>query len=83
MSARNNREIVTKRDVTRRAVAMEQLNKHVSAEANTCNNRRTVFWRTLPRAYKNDRGDRLRHLSFETSACQNMSLGAEKLNLGI
>jgi hypothetical protein len=43
MPARNSRGIVTIRNVTRTAVAMEQLSKHVSAETNSRNNRRTVF----------------------------------------
>jgi hypothetical protein len=43
MLARNNTGIVTKLDVTRTAIAMAQFSKHVSAEANTCNNRRAVF----------------------------------------
>jgi hypothetical protein len=46
-----NREIVTIRDVTRTAVAIERLGKHVSAETN----RRTVFlMRSVPRDYKKD-----------------------------
>jgi hypothetical protein len=40
---KNNRGIVTKLDMTRTAVAIEQLSKHVSAEANTRNKRRVVF----------------------------------------
>jgi hypothetical protein len=43
MPALNNRGIVTKRDVTRSAAAIVQLRKHVSAETNTRNDRRTVF----------------------------------------
>jgi hypothetical protein len=56
MPACNNRGVVTKRDVTRTAVAMEQLSKHPSAEENTRNNRRTVFCvRSVPRDYKKDK----------------------------
>jgi hypothetical protein len=43
MTERNIGGIVTIRDVTRRAVAMERLGKHVSAEKNSHNNRRAVF----------------------------------------
>jgi hypothetical protein len=43
LTARNNRRIVTIRDVTRTAVAMEQFSKHVSAERNSRNNRTDVF----------------------------------------
>jgi hypothetical protein len=35
---------------------------------------------SLPRDYKKDKEDRLSYLSFETPACQDMSLGAEELN---
>jgi hypothetical protein len=34
----------------------------------------------LPSGYKKDNEDRLRQLSFETPACQDMILGAEELN---
>jgi hypothetical protein len=43
MPARNNRGIVTIRDVARTDVAMEELSKYVSAETYSCNNRRAVF----------------------------------------
>jgi hypothetical protein len=81
MHARNNRGIVTIRDVTGTAVAMEQVSKHVSAEKNTRNNRGAVFsvW-SVPRVYKKDKEDRLSQLSFGTPACQNMSLRAHELN---
>jgi hypothetical protein len=48
---------------------------------NSCNNRKAVFsvW-SVPRGYENDEGNRLRQLSFEMPACQDMSLGAEELN---
>jgi hypothetical protein len=83
MLARNNRGIVTIRDVTRTAATMEQLSKHISAETNSRNNRRAVFYvRSMPRGYKKAKGDRLRQLSFETPACQDMSLGTEELNWG-
>jgi hypothetical protein len=61
MPRRNNRAVVTKRDVTHTAVAMEQLSKYVSAKTNTRNNRRAVFsaW-SVPRGYKNGKEDRLK-----------------------
>jgi hypothetical protein len=40
---RNNRGIVTIQDVTRTAVAMEQLSEHVSTYMNTRNSRTAVF----------------------------------------
>jgi hypothetical protein len=59
-AARNNRGIVSKRDMSRTSVAMEQLSKHVSPETNTCNNRITKFYvRSVPRDYKQDKDDRL------------------------
>jgi hypothetical protein len=61
-AARNNRGTVLIRDVTRTAVAMEQLSKHISVEKNSRNNRRSVFsaW-SVPRVYtrKKDEEDRL------------------------
>jgi hypothetical protein len=86
MSARDNRGIVTILDVTRKAVVVEQLSKYVSVETNTltCNNRRDIFSvRSVPRDYKKDKEDRLSQLSFETPACQDMSLGSQELNWGI
>jgi hypothetical protein len=76
MPSRNNREIVT-----RTAVAMEQLSKHVSAEKNSVKNKGVVFsvW-SMPRGYKKYIEDRLNQLSFQTPACQYMNLGAEELN---
>jgi hypothetical protein len=60
---------------------MEQLNKHVFAEAYTHNNRGAVFSvRSVPRGYKKNKEDRLSQLSFETPACQDMSWGVEELN---
>jgi hypothetical protein len=60
---------------------MEQLSKHVSAKKNTRNNRRAVFsLRSVPRDYEKDKQDNLSQLSFETSACQDKSLGAEELS---
>jgi hypothetical protein len=35
---------------------------------------------SVPRGYEKNKEDRLRQLSFETPACQDMSLGAEELN---
>jgi hypothetical protein len=81
MPARNNRGIVTIRDVTRTAVAMEQLSKQVSEEMNTRNNRGAVFsMRSVPRGYKEAKKAVLSQLSFETPACQAMSLGTKELN---
>jgi hypothetical protein len=55
MPSRNNRGIVTKQGVTRTAVAMEQLSKHVSAEKTTRNNGRVLFSvRPIPRGYKKE-----------------------------
>jgi hypothetical protein len=60
---------------------MEQLSKQVSVETNTRNNREVVFSvRSVPRCYKKDKEDRLSKFSFETPACQYMSLEAEELN---
>lgn len=43
----------TVRDVTRKAVAMERLGKHVSAATNSRNNRRAMFCvRSVPKDYK-------------------------------
>jgi hypothetical protein len=59
MATRNNRGIVTKRDLTRAAVAVEQLSKHIFAETNTRNNRRAVFYvRSAQMGYKKDKEDR-------------------------
>jgi hypothetical protein len=81
MPSRNNRGIVTIRDVTRTAVAMERLGKHVSAETNSRNNRRAVFsGRSMPRGYEKDREFRISHLSFEKPVYQEMSLRPEELN---
>jgi hypothetical protein len=60
MSARNGRGIVTMRDLTRTAVAMEQLSEHVSAETNTPNNTIAVFFlRSVSKGYKKDKEDSL------------------------
>jgi hypothetical protein len=68
MLANNNRGIVTIRDVTRIAVALEQMNKHASTETNTSNNRRDVFSLPfVPRGYKNDKGNRLK-VEFRSSS---------------
>jgi hypothetical protein len=59
MPTRNNKGIIAIRDVTRTAIAVEQLSKHVSAETNTRNNRGAFFsvlW-YLPRGYKKDKED--------------------------
>jgi hypothetical protein len=62
LHASNDKGIMTKRDVKRTAVVMEQLSIHVSAEANTRNNRRAVFSvRFVPRGYK--KGQRRSFLS--------------------
>jgi hypothetical protein len=63
------------------AVAMEQLSKYISAEMNIYNNRRVVLSeRSVPRAYKKGKEDRLSQLSFEMQTCQDMSFGTEELN---
>jgi hypothetical protein len=36
---------------------------------------------SVSRGYEKDKEDRLKQLSFENSACQDMNLGAEKLEL--
>jgi hypothetical protein len=83
MPALNNRGIITIRDVTRTAVALERLGKHAFAKTNSRNKRRAMFsLRSVPRGYKKDKADSLSQLDFETPACQNMSLGAEELNWG-
>jgi hypothetical protein len=67
--------------VTRTAVAMERLGKHVSAETNSRNNKRAVISvRSVSRGYKKDKADSLSQLSFETPAWWGMSLGMEELN---
>jgi hypothetical protein len=69
MLTRNNRGIVTIRDV-RRTVAVERLGKHVSAETNLCNNRRGMFSvRSVRMGYKKDSGDRLNQLSSGVGSC--------------
>jgi hypothetical protein len=81
MTARKNRGTVTIRDMTHTDFSMEQLSKHVSAETNTRNNRGAVFsvQRSVSRGYEKDKEDRLRQLSSERAACQDMSLGTEEL----
>jgi hypothetical protein len=51
MPAGNNSGIVTIRDVTHTAVAMEQLNKYISAETISRNIRRALFSVGPPRRY--------------------------------
>jgi hypothetical protein len=81
MPAHKNTGIVTIRDVTRTAVAMERSVKHVSAKTNSSNNRRDVFYlRSVPIGYKKDKKYRLSQSSFETPACRDMSLGAQEFN---
>jgi hypothetical protein len=82
MPSSNNRGIVTIGDVTRTAVTIEKLSKHVSSATNTRNNKRVVFsvLRSLPSSYEQHKENRLSQLSFETSAYQDMSLRAEELN---
>jgi hypothetical protein len=80
MPARNNRGTITILDVTRTAVAIERLDKHVAAETNSSNNRRAVFSvRSVPEVIKR-KIYRLNQLSFETPSCQDMSLEAGELN---
>jgi hypothetical protein len=81
MHPRNNGGTITIRDVTRTAVAMERLVKRVIAEMNSRNNRKSVFsLRSLLRDYRKAKEDRLRQLSFETPACQDMNLRREELS---
>jgi hypothetical protein len=57
---------------------MERLGKHVSADSNSRNDTGAVFSvRSMPMSYKKNKEDRLSQLSYETPACQDMSLGAE------
>jgi hypothetical protein len=54
--SRNSKGIVIMGDVTRTAIAMEQLSKHVSKETNYCNNKRAVFSvQSAPKGYRNKR----------------------------
>jgi hypothetical protein len=79
MPARNNREIVTKRDVTyTTAVGMEHLSKHVSAGRNTRFNIRAVFFSVGPY-----RGVVKVTEKIETPACQEVSLKAQESRDGI
>jgi hypothetical protein len=79
MPVRNNGETVTIRDVTRTAVAIGRLGKHLSAETNSRRSRRAVFsGPSVPRGYK-DNEDRLSQMSFETPTCQDMNLEVEEL----
>jgi hypothetical protein len=55
MPASSKRGIVKKRDVTPTAVAVEQLNKHVSAETNIRNKRAVFSVRCVPRGYKKEK----------------------------
>jgi hypothetical protein len=72
--------IVTTRDVTRTAVAMEQVSKNDFAEMNIRNNRRAVFSvGSVPRVCKNDEEDRFSQLTFDTPACQDLSSGTERV----
>jgi hypothetical protein len=81
MPACNKRRIVTKRDVMRTAIAMEQLSKHVSMETNIRNNRRAVFSvQSVLRGYKKDKEDRSNQSSSETPACLDVNLGIERWN---
>jgi hypothetical protein len=82
MPARNNRGIVTIRDVTRTAVAMEHLSKHISAETNSCNSRITVFsaW-SVPRGYKKERRS-FESVEFLDASLSGYELGADELNCG-
>jgi hypothetical protein len=83
MLARSNRGIVTIRDVTCTAVAMERLVKHISAEANSCNNRRVVFSvRSMPRDYKKESGDRLNQLSSGVVSCSREMRESPELAVG-
>jgi hypothetical protein len=72
------------RDVKRTAVAMEQLSKHVSVEMNSRNNRRVVFsvW-SMPRAYDNDKGNRLSRVEFRDASLPGYELGSRGIELKI
>jgi hypothetical protein len=60
---------------------MEPLGKYVSAEMISRSNRRAVLSAlSVPRVYEKDKGNHLSQLSFETPACQHMSLGAGEMN---
>jgi hypothetical protein len=57
------------RDMTRTAVAMERLDKHVSVETNSCNSGGAVFSvLSVPMGYKKDKGDGLRHTRVEAGS---------------
>jgi hypothetical protein len=66
MPASNNRGIVTIRNVTRTAVAMERLGKHVSAEPNSRNNG-DVFWAVRAGGYRRDKEDHFKSISSRLS----------------
>jgi hypothetical protein len=68
-------------DVTRTAVAMELMGKHVSTKKNSRNNKRDVFSVRSVSIYYKENKDFLSQLSFETPAYQDKNnLGPEELN---
>jgi hypothetical protein len=70
MPVRNNRGIVTKRDVSRTAVGMKQLSKHVFSMPSG------------PKGYKKDKENNSSQWSFETPACQDIyQLGSRGIEL--
>jgi hypothetical protein len=64
MPDRNNRGNVTLRGVTRTAVTIERLVKHVSADMKSRNNIKALFSvRSVPRSYKKGKENDLSQLS--------------------
>jgi hypothetical protein len=80
MPKRNNRGIVTIRDMTRTAVATSDWISTFPRRRIHATTEQLFSVRSVLRGYKNDKEDRLSQLSLETPACQDMSLGAEELN---
>jgi hypothetical protein len=81
MPARNNGGIVTIRDVTRTAVSMERLGKHISAETNSRNSTRAVFSvRSVPRGYTKDKED-LKSVEFWDASLPGYEVGNRGIEL--
>jgi hypothetical protein len=82
MPAHNNRGIVTIRDVTRTAVAVERLGKHVSAETNSRNKRRAVFSvRSVQRGYKKRKRRSFKAVEFRDTSLPVYELGSRVVEL--
>jgi hypothetical protein len=69
-------------------IARQRLGKQVSAATDTQPNIEELLGTTfsvrfVPRGYRKCKEDRLSQLSFETPACQDVSLGVEKSKDGI